>query len=268
MKTYKQSFERAEIKYMLNEFQYLSLRQYLEAYTVPDQYAESEILNIYYDTPDSRIIRTSLAKPMYKEKLRLRCYCIPDKNSTAFVELKKKFNGIVYKRRISLPYGQALHFLNNPENPVPFSEEDGYSSQIRREIQNFCSLYPNLRPAMIISYRRIALVGRDDPDFRITFDSDITARVTELTLEAGTKGNELLPKGCRLMELKADGAVPLPLSKKLSSLSIFQSSYSKYGTGYLSLIAPATRLGAQPVRKRYPKRPVAISGAPAKEMIL
>ncbi|MGI6117266.1 MAG: polyphosphate polymerase domain-containing protein [Bilifractor sp.] len=268
MKTYKQSFERAEIKYMLNEFQYLSLRQYLADYTVPDQYGKSEILNIYYDTPDSRIIRTSLEKPMYKEKLRLRCYCVPDKNSPAFVELKKKFNGIVYKRRISLPYGQAIRFLNHPEDSASFSEEDENSAQIHREIQNFCRLYPNLRPAMIISYRRIALVGRDDPDFRITFDSDITARVTELTLEAGRKGEELLPGGSHLMEIKVDGAVPLPLSKELSRLSIFQSSYSKYGTGYLSLVAPATRLGTQTIRKRFPKRSFATSGAPAKEMIL
>lgn len=267
MKTYKQSFERAEIKYMMNEFQYRSLRRYLAADTVPDQYGESEILNIYYDTPDSRIIRTSLEKPKYKEKLRLRCYCVPDNSSPAFVELKKKFNGIVYKRRISLPYGQALHFLDNPEETVFLSEDDGNSAQIQREIQSFCRLYPDLRPAMIISYRRIALVGRNDPDFRITFDTDITARVTDLTLEAGSKGRELLPKGRHLMELKVDGAVPLPLSRELSSLSIFQSSFSKYGAGYLALVAPAAQLGSQAVRKRRPQRRLSISNTPVKEMM-
>jgi hypothetical protein len=267
MSTYQQNFERIELKYLLTDPQYRAIRAYLADRTVPDRFAESDILNIYYDTPDSRIIRTSLAKPPYKEKLRLRCYKVPESTTPAFVELKKKYGGIVYKRRVSLPYQAATEWLSRLDTPVTVSQDDGTGKQICREIRSFFAMYPNLRPAMAVSYHRVALVGRDDPDFRITFDTDITARTTRLGLENGMAGEALLPSGTHLMELKVADAIPLPLSRELSRLSVFQNSFSKYGTGYLNLVAANTaptfagRYVTEPARRRAPHHAAAEKAA-------
>lgn len=99
MSGYQSVFCRVEVKFMLTAAQYRALIPVLKQYMVPDDFFKSTISNLYYDTPDFRLIRTSLAKPRYKEKLRLRCYNVPAEESQSFVEIKKKVDGVVYKRR-------------------------------------------------------------------------------------------------------------------------------------------------------------------------
>ena len=94
------SFKRTEMKFLLTPYQYAALMREIENNIKPDDYPESHIENIYYDTPTDYLIRTSLEKPIYKEKLRLRTYGVPGAASPAFLEIKKKYDGIVYKRRI------------------------------------------------------------------------------------------------------------------------------------------------------------------------
>ena len=169
MGIFQEIFKRIEIKYLLDETTYRRLRERLENIAEVDRYGESSILNIYYDTPDYRLIRTSLEKPDYKEKLRLRSYNIPTKESPAFIEIKKKYDGVVYKRRIDMKYGEALKYLNE-------GAEAPKDSQIKREIDYMMSYYQGLKPMMAISYDRIAMFGKEDPELRITFDRNIRYR--------------------------------------------------------------------------------------------
>ncbi len=225
MAGFQNVFKRVELKYLLQPDQYETLRRELEPMAAVDAYGETEILNIYYDTPDRRLIRDSLDKPRYKEKLRLRTYGTPRDDSPAFVEIKKKFEGIVYKRRIQVPYLQALQYLNED---VPLPE----SSQISGEIDYFKQVHRPLLPSMMIAYDRIALAGREDPDLRITFDQNIRWRTDHLDLRLGGIGRQLLEPGQVLMELKIAGGMPLELADILCRLGIFQTSFSKYGRGY------------------------------------
>lgn len=112
MEPYQAVFKRKEVKYLLTEAQLFALRLALEAHMEPDDFAHSSIYNLYYDTPDFRLIRRSLEKPAYKEKLRLRSYGVPDEETQVFPEIKKKARGIVYKRRVCMPYGDALRYLS------------------------------------------------------------------------------------------------------------------------------------------------------------
>lgn len=79
-------FQRVEQKYLLTDAQYTTLWDVLQPYMKPDAYGRSTVCSIYFDTPDRRLVRTSLEKPVYKEKLRLRTYGVPKPDSPAFDE--------------------------------------------------------------------------------------------------------------------------------------------------------------------------------------
>ena len=230
----QQSFKRKEIKYILTEDQYLAVRQLLRKYAQPDAYGLTRINNIYYDTPDYLLIRNSLEKPVYKEKLRLRTYGDTNDSTNAFVEIKKKYNGIVYKRRFATNYLDGILYLEGEdEGSIP-------QTQVTGEVDEFLKLYKNLRPKMVIGYDRIALAGIDDPDFRVTFDSRITWRKEDLDLRHGSEGCPILEEGQYLMEMKIKDAYPLEIARAFSELNIFPTSVSKYGKAYISMISENT----------------------------
>lgn len=228
MEAYKEIFKRAEKKFVIDAKQMEVVLSAFEDRLVPDSYGESIISNIYYDTPSYRLIRTSLQKPVYKEKLRLRAYGKVEVDTPSFVEIKKKYKGIVYKRRIALPYEQALEYLNGQQqlsNP----------GQISKEIDWFKSYYQGLKPSMFISYKRKAFYDKDNPDFRITFDTEICWRNYDLDLKKGVYGHYLTQEGQYVMEIKIKDAFPVELAEILSEAGIFHTSYSKYGNAFLQM---------------------------------
>ena len=220
-------FKRIEKKYRLTPSQYEALQPLLLPYLQADEFACSQINNLYYDTPDHRLIRTSLEKPVYKEKLRLRCYSTPGEETPAFAEVKKKFKGVVYKRRLVLPYGEALGWLSGEQREFPCEDR-----QVAREIEYFLRFYGSLSPAMALFYDRLSYKGREDPRLRITFDDNIRWRTTELDLTKGRHGTPLFAEKEILMEIKVPGAFPLWLSAMLNACGIYPVSCSKYGIAY------------------------------------
>lgn len=222
-------FNRYEKKYLLPEPVYLELRRRLEPYMQEDQYGLTTICNIYYDTADSLLVRRSNDHPVYKEKLRLRSYGVPTLETTAFLEIKKKYEGLVNKRRVALPLQQAYDYVERGIRPeLPHSAAD---EQIYREIDFFLQRYP-LQRGMYLSYQRIALFGREDHSFRVTFDRKITGRRENMGLEQGSFGTSLLPDSFYLMETKILDATPLWFTKIMSELSIYGTTFSKYGNLY------------------------------------
>lgn len=233
-----QIFKRYEEKYLLEPEQYLQFRQKTNALLNVDQYGESPICSIYYDTPDYRLIRRSIEKPVYKEKLRVRSYGVPQADSKVFVELKKKYDGIVYKRRLTTPY-RAFYQASNQYAPLT------ENSQIAQEINWVFQQNPGLQPSLYISYQRIALYGVEDQEIRVTFDRDILWRDKVLDLQQGIWGNPLLKPEQRIMEIKVPGAIPLWLVKLLNELKIYPTSYSKCGNAYKQLLQQVSMKGAK-----------------------
>lgn len=217
-------FKRYELKYLLTPAQYQAVVQAVESHMQPDAYHESHIRNLYFDTPDFRLVRRSLEGPFYKEKLRLRCYGTAGATDTVFAELKKKFDGVVYKRRESLPEAAAMDWLTGTA--------PGPGTQIGREITYARQLYPGLMPRMFLSYDRRAWAAGD---LRITFDSNIRWRTDRLSLREPADGEPLLAPGLTLMEIKCSAAYPLWLAALLSREQIYKTTFSKYGRAYLSL---------------------------------
>ncbi|MBQ2286830.1 MAG: polyphosphate polymerase domain-containing protein [Clostridia bacterium] len=221
-------FKRYEKKYILNSEQYKCVKDLLSYNTVPDEYGESLVCNIYYDTPDSLLIRRSLEKPVYKEKFRIRTYGVPKDHSVCFAELKKKYKGIVYKRRLETDYKNAILYMNGGENNI-------CDSQIKKEIDYFKNFYGVLVPKVCLFYKRTAYYDREDRNLRFTFDSDIIYRDCDLELKNGVYGERLLENGLYLMEVKTAGAMPAEFTRLLSELQIYPASFSKYGTAYKSI---------------------------------
>ncbi len=222
-------FERYEVKYILTKHQHDELLKGLEGIMQVDQYGLTTICNIYFDTPDHRIVRESIAKPCYKEKLRLRCYGVPNSSANSFVELKKKFEDVVYKRRISMTYEQAYDYLVNGKRPPA-------ETQISHEIDHVLQFYQGIAPAMVLCYDRVALVGVEDSELRMTLDTNLRYRETDLHLEDGAHGTCILDDNYYIMEVKIPCSMPLWMSHLFDSLSIFPASYSKYGTAYTTVL--------------------------------
>ena len=221
---YQKIFKRYELKYLINVEQKMRLLSSMSEYMSIDKYGKSDIRNLYFDTENYRLIRQSLEKPLYKEKLRIRSYGIAFDSDAVFVELKKKYDHVVYKRRISLPYIDANNWLLKNNGRLDL--------QISREIDYFLNFYEGLSPKAFISYEREAYYMRNGEDFRVTFDSNILGRSTDLSLSSKTYGRSLLGNGEFLMEIKCSGGIPLWMVSALSREKIYKTSFSKYGTFY------------------------------------
>ena len=228
--------ERYEFKYILNAEQTEYLCNSLRGHMRPDKYGRTPIASLYYDTPDRRLIRRSIEKPDFKEKLRLRSYGPATENSSVFLELKRKANGIVYKRRVQCSPAQARGFIAG-------YDAFGSDGQINRELIAFRDSYRVLEPSCLVIYDRTAYF-EPDGDLRITIDESPRYRVRELTLDRSMDGRLLLEPGWTVLEVKLQQAMPLWLSGILSEGGIHKSSFSKYGEAYKRQMSEGCRLMA------------------------
>ena len=232
------TFQRREVKFLLSKEQFEALLPVVHEHMNPDAYCvdgkEYGIYNLYYDTPDNYLIRQSIEKPYYKEKLRLRSYYSPAaQDSSVFLEVKKKIGGIVTKRRVAMTLQEAETYIQTREKP---HYERFIDRQVMKEMDVFLDFYDSIQPRQYISYQRAAFFGKDDPEFRLTFDRKITARRYDLTLAKESYGSQLILPDQRLMEIKVPGSLPLWMSQALSELEIRKLSFSKYGTAYTNFV--------------------------------
>lgn len=224
-------FRRIEEKYIIDKEQYEKMKDLLSDKMIEDEHGKSTICNIYFDSDNYDLIMHSITKPIFKDKIRLRSYNVPNLNSKVFLEVKRKYNKIVSKRRIEMKlqdYYDIKEFAND---------------QVQKELDYYFKLY-KLKPKVYLSYFRRAYYDKENRDLRITFDSNILARTYDLELEKGSYGDLILEKKKYIMEIKTLGAIPLWLVKKLNYLKIAPCGFSKYGEAYTQLI-----LGANEVSK-------------------
>ena len=225
-------FERYEIKYLLTYDVYIKLLQKINHLLIPDKYGPTLIRSIYYDTDDYLLIRRSIEKGIYKEKLRVRTYGNKTNNEKVFLEIKKKYMGKVYKRRISSSIEDVKRLVNG--NCLSL-EDEGVNEQIKKEIIAFCNHYKNLKPKVMIMYERDAYYEKGT-NLRITFDKNISYRSTDLNFNNINPGINIINNNLVLMEIKANYSFPLWLVKILSEMKIYKTSFSKYGLAYKKIV--------------------------------
>ena len=224
-------FNRYEHKYLLDRKSFLRAQEIMSFHMKSDPYNINgkpyTIANIYYDTPDDYLIRNSLEKPAYKEKLRLRAYGVPGMDTKVFLEIKKKYNGIVNKRRSVLKLSEAYQFT---ETGILPNYQDYMNPQVLSELSYFLKFYQPI-PKLYLAYDRIAYFEDGNPDLRISFDQTIRS------LERGDYGEPLFDQNTYLMEIKTSLAKPLWLCKMLEELNLSRVSISKYGTEYARYVS-------------------------------
>lgn len=234
-----ETFNRYEYKYLINESTFEKISDYLLEFLTPDKYNVDgnaySIANLYYDTNNDFLIRTSLSKPAYKEKLRLRAYGIPSLSDKVFIEIKKKYKGIVNKRRTNIVLEDAYFFT---ENGYPSKVTSIMNRQVTSEITYFLKVYPAF-PKLYLAYDRFAFFGKENSNIRVSFDTNIRTRRYDLRLEYGDYGEKLLDKELYLMEIKAENSIPLWLTKMLSDYEIKRMGFSKYGTEFKKYLSNA-----------------------------
>lgn len=226
---YQAVFKRYEMKYMMTGKQRKAMLEAMLPYMKLDDFGHTTIRNVYFDTDDYRLVRRSIEKPVYKEKLRIRSYKQANAQDKVFIELKKKYEDVVYKRRESLSQLETLEWL---VRGTPFPK----ATQIGNEIDYFFRFYQTLKPKVFLSYEREAFYALDGSDFRVTFDENILARQEELSLSREVWGERLIDEGRVLMEIKTSGSIPLWMTHALTQEKIYKTSFSKYGTAYAKMI--------------------------------
>lgn len=223
-----QVFKRRELKYLMTKEQIMLLKKIMIEHMKPDQYFKSSIRNLYYDTPNYLLIRRSIEKPEYKEKIRIRCYQTINSEDFVFIELKKKYKSTVFKRRTTIKYNDALKLMNKEEVPL--------NNQVEKEIKYFIDYYQNLKPSIFLSYERESYINKEEEYLRITIDKEIIFREYDLDLTKEVYGENILPNNKELVEIKTNFGYPSWLVNFLSENKLYKQSFSKYGNVYQKIL--------------------------------
>ena len=216
-------FRRIEEKYYLTKDEYSKILKRINDYFIPDSHGFSTICNLYFDTDNYDLVIKSNEKPLYKEKVRLRSYNLPTPDSEVFLEIKKKYDGVVSKRRVSMKLSDFYNYYYNKKSNI--------NTQIMKEI-DYTFNYYNLKPKVYLEYNRLAYYCKDNKEFRLTFDFDIKYRLKELDFSKKYNNLPLLDEEYFIMEVKTLDSLPIWFTSILSELKIYSCSFSKYGEVY------------------------------------
>ncbi len=235
-------FNRYEQKYILNRETFFKVNEAVKQYMEPDSHSAGDVFypicNIYYDTFDFALIRASVAKPAYKEKLRLRSYGRAKPGDLVYLEIKKKYQGLVNKRRTAISLPAAAEFIQTGRLSEISSD---MNRQILAELSYFVRTH-SLVPKAFVAYDRIAYFGKGNQDLRISFDHNLRARNKKLVLTAPDTSVPLIDSDVYIMEVKTRFAAPLWLTDLLVSHGLFKQSFSKYGSYYLNTLLAAEKI--------------------------
>lgn len=223
------NFKRKEQKYLLTEAQRSAVWEELSSRFCENEFGRSRVVSVYYDNDDFELINRSIEKPRYKEKLRVRTYDPTfSEEMPVFAEIKKKYDGIVYKRRVSGPYKEIKQLLQTGGGHFVLPDSD---IQIQRELRWMIRRY-RLEPKIWVSCMRVPYQALDGSDLRITFDSGLRYQTEQPDLCYPGRGEAILPEGLHVMEIKSSGGLPLWLSETLNRHQIYPQGFSKVGTAF------------------------------------
>lgn len=228
------NFNRFELKYLLPIEHAGEFKKAIKSFLHVDSFGEEgqyALTSLYYDTPDHRFYWEKIDGIKVRRKLRIRHYETRDAitpETPVFVEIKKRIDRVIIKKRAKMPYKDAVNLCNEGIMPAKFDPKD---KKTLEEVQSMFHTYP-LRPTLITSYFRHALIGTHyDLGLRVTFDTNIRFRDHDLDLTSKNRGKFIIPPNIALMEIKANGAIPYWLTEMIGAHNIRLIRVSKYCAG-------------------------------------
>ncbi|QHF55620.1 MULTISPECIES: polyphosphate polymerase domain-containing protein [Streptococcus] len=226
-RVHQKEFKRVETKYLISNHQRRQLLSDLGKHMEADDFAQSTITSLYFDTEQFDMIQDSLAKKYGKEKVRLRTYEMEsDLDMPAFLEIKQKIDGVGYKYRIKTTPRQAAILMASDADKVV--EDKRLASQLEKLHQR----YGVIKPSMLIAYKRLSFRGKKDKSVRVTLDMNMTYAVVNQLTMIGHESFPLLPDQQLIMEVKVAEQIPDWLENILHQYKLEKNSFSKYGHAY------------------------------------
>lgn len=225
-------FNRFELKYLLTIKHAETFKKALRAYLFPDEHGNGEgrypLTNLYYDSPDFRCYWEKVDGIKFRRKLRIRRY-VADEALTGvtpvFVEIKQRLDRVTQKRRIILPYRDAMSLCNDRQYPETFAPDD---KTVLDEIYAYLWQY-NLHPVSIVNYERQAFIGTDyDLGLRVTFDTSLQYQTHSLLLHEEPSTLPMLPADRVVMEIKVNERIPYWLTEMIAAHNLKLIRISKY----------------------------------------
>ncbi|MEU8039206.1 polyphosphate polymerase domain-containing protein [Streptosporangium sp. NPDC049078] len=224
------AFNRYEIKYLVETSEAVTLRKEIEQRLDRDRHSGQEgygIWSVYYDTRQLRFYWEKIEGLRFRRKLRVRHYgdrfTLRD-DTPVFVEIKQRVNRVTQKRRVSLPYRDALRLCDGRQ----MVEHEPSQRAFLQEVLDL-SLRLDLRAVAMTGYTRHAYVGRDaDVGLRVTFDNRVRGRDRDFHLGADAENRLIVPAHMSIVEVKANERVPYWLTDLTAKRNLQVVRVSKY----------------------------------------
>jgi len=222
-------FNRFELKYLVSLVQAEQLKRSLQAYLVPDDHGQGAyaLASLYYDSPDHRFFWEKMDGVRFRRKLRIRHYEQGkplSEDTPVFVEVKQRLDRVTQKRRLRLPYREALRLCNQRERPACDPQDEPVLSEIESMLWQY-----NLRPVSVVGYQRQALIGTDyDIGLRVTFDTLLACRPGCHSLHEKAASLPMLQPDRAVMEIKVNDRIPFWLTELVAAHNLNLVRISKY----------------------------------------
>jgi VTC domain len=224
------TFNRYELKYVVKVDKLANIRRSLEGRLEPDRFATNGkyvLTSLYYDSPDLVCFWAKVDGESRRRKVRIRVYESREPlnlESPVYVEIKQRVNRTTQKRRLKATYGEALQLCSG----VRLDRDDVRDQRVADEVFDLAHRF-DLRPTAITSYQREAWEGGwMDRGVRVTFDTDLRSRTSQLDLSSRTAGTTLMPPGLAIVEIKVNERVPGWLVRTVAMHDMRVETISKY----------------------------------------
>ncbi|WP_182347093.1 polyphosphate polymerase domain-containing protein [Tomitella gaofuii] len=256
-------FNRYEIKYLVDESDVPRLREELDVRLDADPYSGRggyPVASLYYDTADLRFYWEKIEGLRFRRKLRLRLYGNPDEcddATTTHVEIKQRVNRVTQKRRLPLPYADALAWLDGGVRPGHDPGDRAFVDEVSTFVGNL-----DLRPIATTSYLREAYLGREaDAGLRVTIDHRVRGRDRDFRFGPGYSASDdrrTVPPGAAVVEVKANERIPYWMADLSARLDMSVVRMSKYCRTIEAFeLAPRSRIGMPEAAVRRDTAPIA-----------
>lgn len=225
------SFNRFELKYLLDLRQAEQFKKDIVPYLIPDNHGSDNgrytITSLYYDSPNLCCYREKVDGLKFRRKLRIRRYenaQVLTEETPVYVEIKQRYDRVTQKRRAILTYGESLRLCNDRQIPKHAPDD----SATIEEIYTFCWQY-HLQPTSIVRYKRQAFVGsKYEPGLRVTFDTDLTYQMHHIHLHEPYTGTSMLAPNLVVLEIKINERLPRWLADLIARHNLSITRVSKY----------------------------------------
>lgn len=224
---------RFELKYVVSEEMARAIRESLRIHLVPDSFTSEDgtgygVNSLYLDSEGLDLCNATVQGHKNRFKLRIRWYD-GDENRPYFMEIKRRVNDQILKRRAAVRLEGVRHLLGGH---FPTREHLYHSDQPASlgVLDEFCRLRNTLQAsgAVYVRYNREAWVPDELETARVTFDRCLKGSAFNGVFETPEDAwSSAQPRGT-ILELKFTDRFPGWMRRLVQDFNLNRQSVPKY----------------------------------------